>query len=282
VKLIGNCFFARRVLSAARVSVDLQVVRSSGFQPGGPRQQTDAARHSGRRPDQQIHGGGFKDLRAIDPHGFQPRFKVGLDLFEGPGAEQVMSTEPGTNRPMIAELLILIGNCFFARRVLSAARVSAIPDGRRRQAGRNPPTASAPNSDRRCGKRQCHSLEAAFRESSISSWQAVNTRFGASPVIQNGAAHSVGWRAQRRTQGNCRPKSWFWSRQGISASMTARNGILAKKRPAPTKTSDPCPNRQTVGRPVSLARCATPLSGQTTSAAFATRCQRQARSRLPG
>ena len=49
----------------------------SGFQPGGPRQQADAARHAGRGPHQQIHRGRLEDLGAINAHGFQPGFEIG-------------------------------------------------------------------------------------------------------------------------------------------------------------------------------------------------------------
>jgi hypothetical protein len=86
------------------LGADVPRVGPSGFQPGGPSQQTDAARHACGGPHQQIDCGRLEDLGSIDPDGFERGFEVGLNLLAGPGAEQVMSAEPGTKRPVIAQL----------------------------------------------------------------------------------------------------------------------------------------------------------------------------------
>ena len=91
-----------------------------------------------------------------------------------------------------------------------------------------------------------------------------------------GTRPSVRW--QRRIHAISRLNRRFWSRQGKSSTVTARQGTSRQNSPGPNSSAELGPNSATVGVPVSRPMCITLVSGQTSNAAPATRCQSCARS----
>src|SRR4026207_504942 len=97
-----------------------------------------------------------------------------------------------------------------------------------------------------------------------------------------GDAHWAVLRAQCSAQGKGRRNNTFSSRQGNLGIVTFRPLILRQNSPPANNVAEPGPNGTAVGGPASRARWATPVSGQTTARAPASRRHICGKDRLPG